>query len=213
MNYIFEYLLPQLYVNLTIYANDIFAGVDTLPFTLVDKLCYMPIFVHDSWHLFFMNTKKRTFTYYNPVGGENLNFCFFYKFIKTYNSSAKHKSKLRGDGWKKIEFDSVNKTKSVTDSGIYVVKAAYQFVTQKNIYDSPFNCNEHRQLLINEISQFSDDLTKLCSICGEENDASASENVNWTMCDGCNRWFHDTCCAFVNAHCPLCLAYQPGDKQ
>lgn len=91
MNYIFEYLLPPLYVNLTLYANDIFAGVDNLSFTLVDKLCYMPIFLHDSWHLSFMNKKTDIYVLQSCW---NLNFCFFYNFVKTYNLSAKHKTKF-----------------------------------------------------------------------------------------------------------------------
>lgn len=212
MNYILEYLLPSSEVNLTMYGHDIMNAVDNLPFTLIDKRCYMPVFVNDSWHLFYLNAKKRTYICYNPSETQDINFDFFLDFIKSYNSSSRHKTKLRSDSWTQIPFDYVTKATSTTDSGIYVIKMVYQFVTQKTVNDSTFDCNEYRQLVINEISQFSDDMKDLCPICGEENDASQTEKVTWTLCDRCNRWFHDACCSFVNGLCPICSAFQPDQR-
>ncbi|XP_037029405.1 uncharacterized protein LOC119069459 [Bradysia coprophila] len=206
INYIFEYMMPESYVNLTLYAKEIFNGIDNLPFSIADRLCYMPILDHGSWMLYFFNTKKRTFTYYNPRNNFNYTMEFIYNFIDVYNSSSRHKEKLRSDNWKFFSFTSTNQATD-HDSGVHVIRAAHRFITLKTLQDEPFDSIEYRRLLQRECIQFSDNMQDVCLICGLEDDSSTSDSINWSNCAKCQRWIHDTCYGgkLGEDTCPPCI--------
>lgn len=93
----------------------------------------------------------------------------------------------------KLEFtnDSVNSI----DSGAYILSIA-KHVTQKNVIaESESNVVSLRKALCHFIIQNSIKMTDFCIICGLEDDNQIDESdlIDWSECEICKRWVHDSC--------------------
>lgn len=141
---------------------------------------------------YFFNTKNQTFTYYNRCNQFNYTMEFLYNFINVYNSPQRHKQKLRSDSWRLFTFSSMNEIQNTCDVGIYIIHAAYGFISMKTLNDVAFDPREYRELIQVECLQFSDNMKPMCLQCGLENDSTNTEHIDWSMCSKYLRWIHDT---------------------
>ncbi|KAL6455441.1 hypothetical protein MHYP_G00361070 [Metynnis hypsauchen] len=103
--------------------------------------------------------------------------------------------------------------REVTSCGVFVCKFA-----EKILQDQPItflNTDKAVHLIRKEMAmtllQESEDLTDLCHFCGEE--INPSDQVfppEWIACDGCGRWFHQSCVGNPQAeedfYCSACAA-------
>ncbi|KAG9279111.1 hypothetical protein AMEX_G4583 [Astyanax mexicanus] len=102
--------------------------------------------------------------------------------------------------------------KDVTSCGVFVCKFAEQILRGEAVHF--LNTDQAVDLIRKDMAEFltqeSEDLSNICCYCGEEDPSDPVLASEWIACDGCNRWFHQSCArnppAEEEFYCSSCSA-------
>lgn len=209
MNYLLDFILPQKFLNLSLFADQMLNGIDCFGFSINDKTCFIPHFdsLLQEWVLYVINSTKSSFCYVaSNMEERNLpeeKLKWFGKFIDAYNSSNR-RNKLKNVAYWRAVTVTENEFGTRSDSGVCVVNYVYKMTN--TVEAEVFDANIFRNTLLSEVLQYSEDMTEVCLKCGQSDDTSFTESILWTMCVSCDRWIHDLCFDLTNENCPLCTS-------
>lgn len=162
INYICDYLIKSIHLNLTMFADEIMKGRVSFKFSIVDTACFVPYLNNGYWDLLFFNTKKSNFCYIStcvePDQEQESKLQAFSKFIDSYNDLLP-KHKLRPfERWKSYNMPSQKSVSNSDDYGILVLHYIYQLSYTTTV--EVLNSTKFRQILQKEVLEFSEDMWK-----------------------------------------------------
>lgn len=182
VNYICDYLIKPSHLNLKMFADEILKGKVPFQFSINDKNCFLPSIENGYWELLIFNTKKAIYSNISTspdTFSQQSKMERFSEFIDSYNESSK-KQRLRPfQHWKEYKIPDIEAV-APHDSAILILYYVYKMSTDTDIED--FDKRKLRKIFLDEILQYSEDVSDICLICGQENDKSRSESITWTSC-------------------------------
>lgn len=169
---------------------------------------FMCIHLHNEhFCLIVVNSSKKIFTYIDPYSivpqNQQALFNNFQNFMQRYNESYPD-NPIESEGWCTKNYNHpLQDNRNNTDCGVYVLKFIRDLIDQNKIQTKEFDVAGFRKYLQHYILQHSVNMINRCIVCGyreniQSEDEPNQKDINWTRCDICKRWCHNSCTFRLN---------------